>query len=98
MITHIVMFRFVEGVAPSSIDEAKSKIESLMGRVPTLVSMEVGINFADEGRAMDMSLLSRFDSKEGLDAYAIHPDHVEVVQFIKTIAEYSKVVDYETQG
>ena len=92
------MFKFRDGVEASSIDEAKSKIESLMGRVPTLQSIEVGINFAHEGRAMDMSLLSRFESRDGLDAYATHPEHVEVVEFIKTIAEYSKVVDYETQS
>jgi len=95
MITHIVMFKFKSDVSQGDIAEAKSMIESLINTVSTLKSMEVGINFADEDRAMDMVLVSRFESKDGLEEYAVHEEHQKVIKFIKTIAEYSKVVDYE---
>lgn len=97
MVIHIVMFKFLESTSVDDIDNLKDKIESLEKSVPTLRSMEVGINFADESRAMDMSLISRFDDKDGLDAYASHPEHLKVIEFVKTITEYTKVVDYETQ-
>jgi hypothetical protein len=53
------------------------------------------VNFSKEERAMDLSIITVFEGKEGLDAYAIHPEHLKVVDFIKTVVEYSKVVDYE---
>ncbi len=95
MVTHIVMFTFAEENKESNIARAKEMLEALMGAVPTLRSMEVGVNFSGEARAMDLSIITTFDDREGLDAYAVHPVHLEVVAFIKSVVEYSKVVDYE---
>lgn len=95
MVVHIVTFKFKEENKKANIIQAKQMLENLMGSVPTLRSMDVGINFSQEERAMDLSIITAFESKEGLDAYAIHPEHLKVVEFIKGVVEYSKVVDYE---
>jgi len=98
MITHIVLFKFKDDTTDNQIQKAKNMIEALKDKVPTLKQIEVGVNFADEDRAMDMSLLSTFDDRVGLDEYATHPIHLEVIAYIKSIASYTKVVDYETQN
>jgi antibiotic biosynthesis monooxygenase (ABM) superfamily enzyme len=95
MVTHIVFFAFQERDKTSHMAEAKRRIEAMMGVVPTLKHVEVGINFADEARAMDMALVTQFEDREGLVAYATHPAHLEVIAYIKGVAEYTKVVDYE---
>jgi len=95
MIVHIVMFKFKEENRKANIIQAKQMLENLMGAVPSLRSIDVGVNFSEEERAMDLSIITSFESKEGLDAYAIHPEHLKVVDFIKEVVEYSKVVDYE---
>jgi len=95
MIVHIVMFKFKEENRKANIIQAKQMLENLMGAVPSLRSIDVGINFAEEDRAMDLSIITSFESKESLDAYAVHPEHLKVVDFIKQVVEYSKVVDYE---
>jgi len=95
MIVHIVMFQFKEEHKKANLIQAKQMLENLMGAVPSLKSMDVGINFCEEARAMDLSIITSFESREGLDAYAVHPEHQKVVAFIKQVAEYSKVVDYE---
>ena len=94
MVVHIVMFQFQNENKAANIAKAKEMLENLMGAVPSLRSMEVGENFAAEDRAMDLSIITTFDDKEGLQAYAVHPEHVKVVEFIKSVVEYSKVVDY----
>ena len=94
MVVHIVAFQFKNGNKKANIIQAKQMLENLMGVVPTLRSMDVGLNFSAEERAMDLSIITTFESKEGLDAYVIHPEHLKVVDFIKTVVEYSKVVDY----
>ncbi|OQX49844.1 MAG: stress responsive protein [Epsilonproteobacteria bacterium 4484_20] len=95
MIVHIVMFKFQEENKKANIIQAKQMLENLMGAVPSLRSIDVGVNFAEEERAMDLSIITSFESREGLDAYAVHPEHLKVVDFIKQVVEYSKVVDYE---
>jgi hypothetical protein len=95
MIVHIVTFKFQEENKKANIIQAKQMLEQLMGAVPSLRSIDVGLNFSQEERAMDMSIITVFEGKEGLDAYAIHPEHIKVVNFIKTVIDYSKVVDYE---
>lgn len=97
MIVHIVMFKFKEEKRQANMIQAKQMLENLLGAVPTLRSMDVGVNFADEARAMDMSIITTFASREELHAYAVHPEHLKVVSFIKEAAEYSKVVDYERE-
>ena len=94
MIVHIVAFQFKDENKKANIIQAKQMLENLMGAVPTLKSMDVGLNFSDEERAMDMSIITTFESREGLDIYAVHPEHLKVVSFIKSVVDYSKVVDY----
>ena len=94
MVKHIVMFDFKNENKKENLEKAKMMLEALVGTVPSLKSMEVGINFCGEERAMDLSLYSEFDDQEGLELYANHPEHLEVVKFIKSVATASKVVDY----
>jgi len=94
MLKHIVMFNFKDENKKENLIKTKKMLEALLDTVPTLKSMEVGINFSQEERAMDLSLYSEFDNEEGLKLYANHPEHLEVVTFIKSVATGSKVSDY----
>ena len=94
MIVHIVLFQFKQENKKANMIQAKQMLENLMGAVPSLRSIDVGVNFSTEDRAMDLSIITAFESKEDLEAYAVHPEHLKVVDFIKSVVEYSKVVDY----
>jgi len=95
MVTHIVFFKFKESTTKEQILDIKAKLEKLVELIEPLKTMEVGINFKDSDRAMDMALISTFDTKDGLNIYATHPEHLKVVKIIKEFAEYTRVVDYE---
>ena len=94
MIVHIVMFTFKEEDKQANLVKVRAILEQLPKKINELVSMEVGINFDTAERAMDLSLYSTFKTKEDLASYAVHPAHVKVVDFIKTVVTESKVVDY----
>ena len=96
MIIHVVMIKFREEEREKHISKAKRLIDELNDFVPSLVSMRTGINFAEEDRAMDLCLIAEFENIEGLNEYASHPEHIKVIDYLKKVAEYSKVVDYET--
>ncbi|QOY53895.1 Dabb family protein [Candidatus Sulfurimonas marisnigri] len=94
MIVHIVMFKFKEQNRDANIEEVVKRLNALVELIPTLKSMEVGVDFSRTERAFDMSLYSTFDTKEDLQDYAVHPEHLKVVELIKSVTLESKVVDY----
>ena len=94
MVKHIVMLDFKDKNKQENLLKAKKMLESLVDTIPSLKSMEVGLNFSEEERAMDLSIITAFDNKEGLELYANHLEHLEVVKFLKTVVTWSKVSDY----
>jgi len=94
MVVHIVLFNFRPENRKENIKTAKEMLNGLVESIPTLNSMEVGINYSDKERAMDMSIITTFDTKWGLEAYATHPEHLKVVAFLKEVLIESRVVDY----
>lgn len=94
MLVHIVMFQFKEENKEANLARVKTMLEALPSKIDTLRSMEVGIDVSRSERSFDMVLVSTFDDQAGLDVYAPHPAHQEVVSVIKEVTVLSKVVDY----
>jgi hypothetical protein len=88
------MFKFNDENKEANISKAKEMLNALESSVGTLDSIEVGLNFADEDRAMDLSIITKFKDKDALSQYATHPEHLKVIEFIKQVVSYTKVVDY----
>jgi hypothetical protein len=88
------MFKFNDENKKANISKAKEMLNTLESSVGTLDSIEVGLNFADEDRAMDLSIITKFKDKDALSQYATHPEHLKVIEFIKQVVSYTKVVDY----
>ena len=95
MIKHIVMWKFKPEIPEADRLEMKRQLEALMGVVPSLLKIEVGFDISGKEAAMDMVLYSEFNSMEDLAAYAGHPEHLKVVDFVKPLVCERAVVDYE---
>lgn len=99
MIKHIVMIRLKEVDSAEAkkvnAEKLKSAIEDLMGKIPELLSMEVGLNLNTRPAAYDLVLTSTFQSSETLDIYRVHPEHKKVLDLLYNVTEQTAVVDYE---
>jgi hypothetical protein len=95
MITHIVLFKLLE-VTPEKAEAARQVLAGMAGRIPELRHLEVGVNIVHSERSYDLALLARFASLEDLQAYQVHPLHVEVVKYLQGVRQAAIVVDYET--
>jgi len=95
MIVHIVFLKFKEPNKEQNIAKIKTMLEDMVGKIEQIQKLEVGINFNGSERSCDMSLYTEFNSKEDLQSYAIHPMHQKVIEFIRKVTEYTKVVDYQ---
>ena len=97
MIKHIVMWRIADGEDKAErAKEMKENLESLMGRIKELRSIEVGINCVDNDYAADVVLSAEFESKEDLEKYQDNPEHKAVGQnYVRPYVKERRVVDYE---
>lgn len=99
MIKHIVMWKlkdFAEG-ADKAANAAKMKqmLEGCANLVPGTLKFEVALAQPGLEATYDVVLYSEFASKQALDAYADHPDHVAVKPFIVAVREARQCMDYE---
>lgn len=94
MITHVVTFRMRDR-APTHLERCKEMLGGLVGVVPTLRSMLVGVNVVVSPRAHDLALIATFDDLDGLRAYQVHPAHERVATYLRDNAEVVASVDFE---
>ncbi len=97
MINHTVMWRFKEENKEENMNTVAERLMALYksGKIDGLRKMEIGKDVSHTDMSYDMVLLTEFDSMEALAAYKIHPDHVAISQFVKTIRTARAVVDFE---
>jgi heme-degrading monooxygenase HmoA len=98
MIKHIVMWRVRgdDGVERQrNLALLKAEFESLRGRIPGLLALEVGVDVSRIDYACDVVLYSEFDSREALAAYAEHPEHLRVKRALGDLRTARHQVDYE---
>lgn len=97
MVTHIVLWNYIDTLTPEQKIEAGTKIkndlENLKSIIPGVISLEVKINQMDSS-TKDIALFSEFESEEALKQYAVHPEHVKVGQYIKTATCGRTAFDY----
>ena len=97
MVTHIVLWNYIDTLTAEQKVEAGKKIkrdlEHLKSVIPGVIYLEVKLNKMDSSKK-DIGLFSEFESEEALKQYAIHPEHVKVGQYIKTVTCGRTAFDY----
>ena len=61
----------------------KENLERLVGIIPEIKSLQVGINEKISDMAYDAVLISTFEDAEALARYKEHPEHVKVSNYCK---------------
>ncbi|MBR3964825.1 MAG: Dabb family protein [Clostridia bacterium] len=97
MISHTVMWKFKDENKEENMNTIAERLMALYksGKIDGLRKMEIGKDVSHTDMSYDMVLLTEFDSMEALAAYKIHPDHVAISQFVKTVRTARAVVDFE---
>jgi heme-degrading monooxygenase HmoA len=98
MIKHIVMWKVRGDDAATRAHNAawvKAEFESLRGRVPGLLALEVGVDESRIDYACDVVLYTEFESRAALAAYAEHPEHLRVRRTLGDVRTTRHQVDYE---
>lgn len=99
MIKHIVFWKLKDGAEGRSKAEnaalIRERLESLRGRIPGLLKIEVGFDVLRGDTSSDVALYSEMESRAVLDSYQSHPDHQAVIPLIRALTSERRSVDYE---
>ena len=93
MVKHIILWKLKSDVSDpvAAKAEAKSRLESLVGKIPGLLHLEIRQAF----QGMDYALYSEFESKEALAAYREHPAHLAAKEHFHHFLNTRVAADYE---
>lgn len=97
MVKHIVMWNIQGGLEEgkaASIERVRAAFETLRGKIPGLLHLEIGVDRSGVDYACDVVLYSEFESQAALDAYAVHPEHLRVRRDIEGLRVARHQVDY----
>lgn len=98
MIKHIVMWKVRGATADEkrrNLEQLRAAFESLRGRVPGLLRLEIGFDESLVDYACDVVLYSEFATWDALAAYAEHPEHLRVKRELGDMRIARHQVDYE---
>lgn len=94
---HIVTWKLSgETVAErdAQANEIRGMLEPLLESVPSVRALTVHRNSVNHEDNWDVTLVSDFDDADGLEAYAVHPEHVAAVGVVKPLTVARASVDF----
>jgi len=97
-VKHIVMWNLrgeSETDKVSAVAQLKAAFESLRGKIPGLLHLEIGVDSSRVDYACDVVLYSEFDSQGALEQYAVHPEHQRVKRELGDLRIARYQVDYQ---
>lgn len=97
MVTHIVMWNFVESLSEQEKKEAartmKERLEPLKDVIQGTLSLKV-VTEPLATSSYEVALVGEYADEEALKYYAVHPEHLKVVDYIKTVCKDRAALDY----
>ncbi len=95
MIDHLVLFAVKEDASESDVKDLLSSLAALEDEVPSVVDFSVGEDFSGRAGEYTHALFARFESRDGLQEYLGHPEHLAVVEKLDAHTSGRLVADYE---
>lgn len=102
MIRHVVMWKLKEKAEGAGKEKNAEKmkliLEGLKTNIEEIKNVEVGINIAKEDenqeQAYDVVLISDFETDLDYTMYTRNPHHKKAIEFINSVIEERRFVDY----
>lgn len=96
MLKHVVIWQLRDPAqAVAHVARVKDALESLRGRIPGLLAIEVGADVGLDRDHADVILYSEFADRAALAVYQEHPAHLAVKAVVGALVTGRRVVDWE---
>lgn len=98
MVRHLVEWNFIDSLSEEERAQARivirEKLENVAKEVSGVVNLQVMFNELDSSNR-DILLFADYDSVEALNAYQIHPAHLDAKEYIGSRTKDRACFDYE---
>lgn len=94
MLTHIVIWKYRREVTEEERREHIALLRRLPSVIPNIKSFHVGSDILHLPRSYDTGLVAIFPNREALDEYTVHPEHIKVADFGRSVSEHVASVDF----
>ena len=98
MIRHTVHFTLVAtdpDERAAALAGITDRLEALVGVVPGLHSLTISGDIGRLDDNADVILVSDHDDNAALEAYQVHPAHVEAAAYVRSVISGRSTVDFE---
>ena len=95
MLTHIVIWKYKPETEPVIREEHVAHLRALASTIEVVETLTVGFDVIHLPRSYDTGLVATFADRVALEAYTVHPEHVKVANFGRSISEQIASVDFE---
>lgn len=72
----------------------KRALESMRGKIPGLLNLQVGVNEAEGADVSDVVMIADFENAEALAVYETHPVHEQVKPLVGPLRSERRVVEF----
>ncbi|MGH9026800.1 MAG: Dabb family protein [Acidimicrobiia bacterium] len=94
---HVVCFRWEDAATDEAKEAVRSGLAALPGRIPEILSYQVGHDTGIRDTSWDMAVVAEFASSDDFLAYVAHPDHQAVIdERVTPIVAERVSVQFET--
>jgi len=98
MLNHVVLFKFKaypSDEKQEKLNQLKAALLGLKEKIAELKYIEVGTNYELDAKSFDLCLITHFENTADLKTYAVHPEHLKVLELVKEFTENRAAVDFE---
>lgn len=100
MIRHIVIFKLESSYSDTEKTGIKTQLKDMLldlqDKIDEIKSMSVWFSTKQAGAASsDIMLDTTFDSLETLEHYRVHPAHVKVLEYVKSLKLQRASIDFD---
>ena len=97
MLRRVVMWRLrTTDPAQKALDAGtiKRALESMRGKIPGLLNLQVGVNQSGGADASDVVMIADYEDEQALKVYDTHPVHEQVKPIVGPLREERRVVEF----
>ena len=87
MFIHVFGFRWKTNAAGEHKTRAAREIRAFQGTIPGLIDVALGENVSPRGQGYTFAGLMRFENRAACNAYATHPAHVALLEWLVPLIE-----------
>ncbi|KAI8873908.1 hypothetical protein GQ42DRAFT_160170, partial [Ramicandelaber brevisporus] len=86
-VIHIALFKFKPEASAAQIDSLIAELSKLASSVPDVISLRTGADFSHKSQGFTHGIVSEHATREDLQKYYDHPNHLAFVHRLADIRE-----------